>query len=123
MNEQQRPSTRLIIVCGLSFAGKSTLGNAICAAFGYPQVDVDETEADLYGPGLDDTDLGPDEWDRIYRVTDDQIVGDLGNGDCVVDASRNFRRRERDHARNIAKPISACDRRMSGRIGGDLLLL
>ena len=103
----QRPSTRLIIICGLSFAGKSTLGNAICAAFEYPHVDVDETKVDLYGPGLDDTDLNPDEWARIYSVTDDLIVAHLRKGDCVVDASRNFRRRERDHARSIANRMNA----------------
>jgi len=62
MNAKHPSSNRLIIVCGLSFAGKSTLGSAICAEFGYPQVDVDQTKADLYGPGIDDEDLDPEQW-------------------------------------------------------------
>ncbi len=107
MNEEQGPLAQLVIVCGLSFSGKSTLGNAICAAFGHPQVDVDETKVDLYGLGLDDADLSPDEWASIYRVADDRIVAHLRKGDCVVDASRSFRRHERDHARSIANRMNA----------------
>ena len=95
------------MICGLSFAGKSTLANEICAEFGYPQVDVDETKLDLFGPDIDDADLSPDEWTRIYRETDDRIVAHLRNGDTVVDASRNFRRRERIHARSLAERTSA----------------
>ena len=56
MNEGHRSSNKLIIVCGLSFAGKSTLANAISAAFGYLQVDVDETKDELFGPGVDEID-------------------------------------------------------------------
>ncbi len=52
----------LIIVCGLSFAGKSTLANAICAKLGHSQVDVDETKDALFGPGIADEDLKNDEW-------------------------------------------------------------
>ncbi|MFO7918833.1 MAG: ATP-binding protein [Anaerolineae bacterium] len=105
MHQQYRPSNRLIIICGLSFAGKSTLADAICAEFGYSQVDVDQTKLDLHGPGIDDTDLNPDEWDRIYRETDERILFHLRKGGTVVDASRNFRRRERDHARRIAEQV------------------
>ena len=107
MNELRWSPSRLIIICGLSFAGKSTLAKAICAEFGYPQVDVDKTKLDLFGSGIDDTDLSPDEWTRIYRETDDRIVAHLRNGDSVVDASRNFRRRERTHAGSLAERMSA----------------
>ena len=103
MSAKHCSSNRLIIVCGLSFAGKSILGNAICAEFGFPQVDVDETKLDLYGPGIDDEDLSPEQWARIYRETDDRIVSYLQDGDSVVDASRNFRKDERNRAREIAE--------------------
>jgi uridine kinase len=63
MTEAHGPSNRLIIICGLSFAGKSTLANEISARFGYTEVDVDETKLDLYGPGIDDEQLTQDEWD------------------------------------------------------------
>ena len=107
LSEQHQSPSRLIIICGLSFAGKSTLANAICAEFGYPQVDVDETKLDLFGSGIVDADLSPDEWTRIYRETDDRIVAHLRNGDTVVDASRNFRRRERTYARSLAERMGA----------------
>jgi predicted kinase len=107
MNKQCRSSNRLIIVCGLSFAGKSTLANTISAEFGYPQVDVDETKLDLFGSAIDDADLSSDEWRRIYRGTDDKIRAHLRNGDSVVDASRNFRRSERTHARSLAARMRA----------------
>ena len=107
MNEGRRSSNKLIMVCGLSFAGKSALADAICAEFGYRQVDVDDTKLGLYGSGIDDQDLSPDEWTRIYRETDDRIVMHLRNGHSVVDASRNFRQRERNHARAIADRMGA----------------
>jgi shikimate kinase len=31
---------KLIVICGLSFAGKTTLGKAIAVRFGYAEVDV-----------------------------------------------------------------------------------
>ena len=108
MDERQRSSITLIIVCGLSFAGKSTLANAICEANGFRQVDVDETKDEIFGPGVnDDEDLSPKEWTRIYTATDDKIVSLLRNGHSVVDASRNFRLRERNHARALAHRMGA----------------
>jgi len=107
MNAKHPSSNRLIIVCGLPFAGKSTLGSAICAEFGYPRVDVDQTKVDLYGPGVDDEDLDPKQWARIYRETDERIMRLLEDGDSVVDASRNFRKDERNRARAIAERMMA----------------
>jgi predicted kinase len=46
-NERKPPL--LVIVCGLSFAGKTTLGNAIARHFGYVEVDVDDVKVRLYG--------------------------------------------------------------------------
>ena len=105
MSNRHLSSNKLIIVCGLSFAGKSTLGNAICAEFGYPQVDVDETKLDLYGPDISDEELSPEQWARIYKETDIRIVNHLKNGENVVDASRNFRKEERNRARGIAERL------------------
>ena len=102
MCDGRSSSNKLIVVCGLSFAGKSTLADAICAAFEYPQVDVDETRTDLYGSDIHDEDLEPEEWTRIYTETDNRILTHLRNGESVVDASRNFRQAERKHARTLA---------------------
>jgi predicted kinase len=98
---------RLILVCGLSFAGKSTLADAMCAEFGWAQVDVDDTKDELHGEGVADADLSPDDWDRIYAETDRRMEEQLSSGRTVVDASRNFRRHERDHARVVAQRAGA----------------
>jgi shikimate kinase len=61
----------LVVVCGLSFAGKTTLGTALARVCNYKEVDVDLT--------------------KVY----------LRSG-TSVDASRNFRKEERSHARHVA---------------------
>jgi len=66
------------------------------------QLDVDDTKVRLYGVRFEANDLGQAEWDRIYAETDQQIADHLRAGQSVVDASRNFRRRERDLARQLA---------------------
>lgn len=93
---------KLIIICGISFAGKSTLGKAIAKRFGYAQVDVDDTKFDLYGPDTRDEDLSRSDWIRIYDETDKRVEGYLRSGRTVIDASRNFRKDERQLTRQIA---------------------
>lgn len=107
MNGQAPSAGRLIIICGLSFAGKTTLADSICAEFGFPQVDVDVTMDDLFGPGVDDSELSHEQWVAIYRQTDARIAKHLRNGESVIDASRNFRKEERDGARHIAGSVGA----------------
>jgi predicted kinase len=107
MNDKRPSSPTLVIVCGLSFAGKTTLADALCRRFGCSQVDVDVTKSALCGGEVTDEEVGPEQWDLIYSQTDREIEGHLGHGRTVVDASRNFRRAERDHARQIASTMQA----------------
>jgi len=98
---------KLVIICGLSFSGKSTLGKALAKRFEYAEVDVDETKFRLHGSRVKDTDLGQAQWDNIYSETDREIARYLKAGRNVVDASRNFRRVERDRSRAIALYLRA----------------
>lgn len=100
-------TSNLIVICGLSFAGKTTLGDAISHAFGHPQVDVDEIKYRIYGADIRDGDLDGDQWNRIYREADNTILELLIAGNSVVDASRNFREAERDNARRLASKCSS----------------
>ncbi len=93
--------SKLYIICGLSFAGKSTLGHAIAAQFGMEQVDVDWTKERLFGTDVRDEHLSREQWDTIYAETDALIVSLLDAGKAVIDASRNFSRAERAHIRTI----------------------
>jgi len=97
----------LIIVCGLSFAGKSTLAAAIRARLGCAEVDVDEMKERLYGLNVPDQDLTPDQWAAIYRATDECIRACLAQGQSVIDASRNFSRAEREHSARLAEDSGA----------------
>jgi predicted kinase len=94
----------LIIICGISFAGKSTLGEAIASRFGYEQVDVDDTKIALCRADVRDEELSRADWEHIYRQTYDEIREHLRAGKSVVDGSGNFRHSERQTVRALAEP-------------------
>ena len=68
----------LVVVCGPSFAGKTTLGTALARLFNYKEVDVDLTKVCLYGVAIEENALDQDAWNRIYDETD------RANGDCPI---------------------------------------
>jgi predicted kinase len=105
MAETNTFGSQLLIICGLSFSGKSTLGKAITERFGYEEVDVDETKFKIYGQSIKNEDLYPEDWVRIYTETDQLIEVLLKTGKSVLDASRNFSKTERNTAKNIADKI------------------
>jgi predicted kinase len=102
MASNEPPRNRFLIICGLSFAGKTTLGKAICERLGFIEVDVDETKVTLFGQDIRDEDILPDQWVAIYHETDLQIEKILKSGMSVLDASRYFQKAERDAAKNMA---------------------
>ncbi len=101
------PMSKLVIICGISFAGKSTLGEAIAQRFDYAQVDVDDMKFHLYGPESKDEELSRADWVRMYHETDKLIESYLQSGKTVIDASRNFTKDERQLARHIATQLKA----------------
>jgi predicted kinase len=96
---------KLIIICGISFAGKSTLGTAIAGRFGYTQVDVDDTKFSLFGLDIRDEALSRADWEHIYDRTYRLIREYLRAGKSVVDGSGNFRRSERQTVRDLVDPL------------------
>jgi predicted kinase len=94
---------KLIVNCGTSFAGKSTLARCLADHFGYPEVDVDETKAEIFGASVDDDALCRADWERIYHETDRRIARHLAEGRSVIDASRNFCKAERRTAQAICQ--------------------
>jgi predicted kinase len=97
----------LYIICGIPFAGKTTLAAAIRERLDCIEVDVDEVKATLYGADTSDEALSHDDWIRIYDETDQLTERLLRSSRNVVDASRNFRKAERDSARQIARRAGA----------------
>lgn len=98
---------RLFLICGHSFAGKTTLAEHITARFGYPQIDVDVTKCELYGADIQDEQLTQRDWDRIYAESDAHMLAQLQAGHWLIDASRHFQRHERDHTRQLLQSIRA----------------
>ena len=80
----------LVVVCGLSFAGKTTLGSAVARRFNYKEVDVDLTKVRLYGVRFEENASDQDAWNRIYDETDREIAQYLRCGTSVVDAFATF---------------------------------
>lgn len=78
------------------------MAQAITQQYGFAEVDVDCTKFELYGQTIQDDQLKPEDWARIYAETDKRIESHLLAGMTVVDASRNFSKVERDAARRIA---------------------
>jgi predicted kinase len=74
MSDHMTNPSRLIVVCGLSFAGKSTLANAICDEIGCKQVDVDVTKQDMFGTIAADSDLTSAQFAQIYAETDSRLA-------------------------------------------------
>lgn len=96
-----------IVICGLSFSGKSTLAKAIISKFGYEEIDVDEVGAKLHNLNINDERLNDLDWDRIYDEADRLIETRLKSGATVVDASRNFTKQERERAQQVARRSNA----------------
>lgn|SRR5258708_7299206 len=95
----------LFIICGLSFAGKSTSGNAILERLGGAKSDVDDIKFELYGPAIQDHELSEAQWKGIYEESYRRIEQHLRKGESVVRDSGNFTRRERADVREIASKL------------------
>ena len=68
---------------------------------------MDRVGADLYELDINDERLKDQDWDRVYDEADRRIELLLRSGVTVIDASRNFTKRERDSAHQVAKRSSA----------------
>jgi shikimate kinase len=69
-----------ILVCRMSFAGKSTLARLLTERFRYREVDVDETKVQRFGESADDATFSRADWKRIYHETDRPLENHLDAG-------------------------------------------
>lgn len=93
---------RLIIMCGLPFAGKSTLARALAAHLGAVHLETDavNTERGLRSNGAAITTR---EWAATYREAYRRLEALLCAGNTVVYDAVNYRRVQRDQLRRIAR--------------------
>lgn len=101
--EARRPSSRPVVyvLCGLPFAGKSTLARQMTAALGLVHLEVDAINRER-GLGGDGRELPRAVWAATYRESFRRLERWLAEGRSVVYDATNFRRVMRDRLRRIA---------------------
>lgn len=93
------PEPRLYLLCGVPFAGKSTLGRAMADRLGLTLLEVDAINRER-GVGAAGR-LSRAEWTATYREAFRRLDRELAGGRSVVYDATNFRRRMRDRLREI----------------------
>jgi predicted kinase len=94
-------SRLLILMCGLPFAGKSTLAARIAEALHLPIVSLDAVNT-ARGIGLRGESISPAQWAETYAETYRQLETLIAAGSGLIYDHANFTRDERDAVRAIA---------------------
>jgi predicted kinase len=100
------PSAMLYILCGLPFAGKSTLARALAAQRGCAHIAIDAINT-ARGLGLAGAALTPAEWDETYRLAFEQLAAALRSGRPAISDAANYTRAQRDQLRALASDAGA----------------
>lgn len=95
------PQPRLVIVCGVPFAGKSTLARQLARQLPGCRIDIDELNA-AGGRGAGGATLSPQDWDVVYAESFRLLAERLRGGYSVVYDGHCWTRWQRDNLRRIA---------------------
>ncbi len=98
--------TTLFFLCGLPFAGKSTLARALAAHTGARRIALDDINTER-GLGLNGAPISPDQWDATYAEVYRRIEEALASGNSVVYDETCFLRSLRDTVRAIVTRAGA----------------
>jgi predicted kinase len=89
------------LLCGLPFAGKTTLARALEEWLGAIRVALDEINTER-GIWNEETGLSSEEWAATYQEAYRRMATVLSRGKSVIDDSTNFTREQRDRVRSVA---------------------
>lgn len=93
-NEPRRPV--LYIVCGLPFAGKTTMSRTLAEGLeNAVHVEIDQVNTER-GFGIDAALISPTEWAETYRLAYQRADEALSTGHDVVFDATNYSRAQRD---------------------------
>ena len=92
----------LYILCGLPFAGKSTLARAMASVRGVAVVETDAINTER-GLGLNGAALAPTQWDTTFAEAYRRVGALLDAGRDVVFDSTAYAREQRDLLRGLAR--------------------
>lgn len=98
---------KLVIMCGIPFAGKTVLAKKLEKDLGFVRVDLDEVTFELMGSEVKDGDIDQAGWDKIYQEMYRRIEELLKEGKGVVHDTGNFTVYERGLISDIAKKVGA----------------
>lgn len=96
----------LYVLCGLPFAGKSTLGRALAARLRIPRVEIDAINTER-GQGLDLAPITSEEWAATYAEASGRLGGSLRAGTPAIFDAGGFTRTQRDDLRALAEGCGA----------------
>lgn len=99
----------LYILCGLPFAGKSTLAKELVKRFGFVYIDIDQINTN-FGVGLCGAPISPEEWEKSYAAAYKWLRDALDSGQSVLFEGANFTKELRDRLRAIADVRVAASR-------------
>ena len=91
----------LYMLCGLPFAGKTTLAQELVKRFGFWHISIDQINTS-FGVGLHASPISPDEWDSTYNEAYKQLEMALKSRQTVIFEGANYTKELRDRLRTIA---------------------
>lgn len=104
--EAMADSCALYVLCGLPFAGKSTLARALAARLDIACVAIDTINTER-GMGLNAAPISPEQWVATYAEVYRRISGYLSAGKSAIFDAVNFTRAQRDEVKEIAENCGA----------------
>lgn len=99
-------TNKLYILCGIPFAGKSTIARKIVELTGFTHIDLDQIKFELFGNNITDDQIDQSGWDQIYQRMYSNIEHELSLGKTVLHDTGNFTRHERSLVSMIATKLN-----------------
>ena len=98
-------NSKLYILCGIPFSGKTTLAKELERRLGFFRIDLDDVKFELLGKDIKDENVKQYQWDKVYLEMYQRIEKALREGKTVVCDTGNFTKYERSLVKNIADKL------------------